>query len=332
MTRKSRSKELNARFIVPALGNELILVEKKIDEAANHDNDLLSKMIFSTIEDKGKMIRPTLALLGGKTGNYNIEALVPLAGSVELLHTATLVHDDVVDSSNTRRGKPSAQINFNNKNSILLGDYLFASAASFIAETNNNRVISLFSKTLRSIVSGELVQNTTEFEYDLNMDIYFDKIIGKTASLFATAVEGGGIVSGCSDAENLCLRRYGLNLGIAFQIIDDILDFTGDNDLGKPTGQDLLSGKLTLPSLLFLKDNPKSNLIKQAFKGTRVDSNLKKAITAIQESTALRESQKIAKKFADAAVNNIEPMRTGLNPRTRHAFEVIANEVISRNK
>lgn len=332
MSRKSKTKDLNAQFIVPALGNELLLVENKIAEETEHDNPLLSSMLKTILTQQGKMIRPTLTLLGGKTGNYNIDALVPLAASVELLHTATLVHDDVIDSSDKRRGKPTPTVAFNNKNSILIGDFLFSTAASFVAETNNIRVISLFARTLRSIVSGELAQNASAFEYDTDMDTYFDKIIGKTASLFATAVEGGGIVSDCSDAETLCLRRYGLNLGIAFQIIDDILDFAGDDQLGKPVGQDLFSGKLTLPALLFIKANPKNSFIRQAFNGTRRESNLTKAIAAIQTSNVLRESQKIAKKFADAAVNNIEPMRSELNPRTRHAFEVIANSVISRNK
>ena len=118
----------------------------------------------------------------------------------------------------------------------------------------------MFSRTLRSIVAGELAQNAAAFELNTSMEDYFDKIIGKTASLFSTAVEGGGIVSDCAEAETLCLRRYGLNLGIAFQIIDDILDFSGNEELGKPIGQDLLSGKLTLPSLLFMKANPKNNI------------------------------------------------------------------------
>tara|TARA_Y100001970_G_scaffold276592_1_gene379492 strand:+ start:3157 stop:4152 length:996 start_codon:yes stop_codon:yes gene_type:complete len=331
MSRKSK-KDVNSRFLVPALGNELILVENKIDEETEHENPLLTTMLKSILNEKGKMIRPTLSLLGGKTGNYNIDALVPLAASVELLHTATLVHDDVIDSASLRRGKPSSAMEFNNKNSILIGDYLFATAASFIAETNNVRVISLFSRTLRSIVTGELAQNASAFELNTSMENYFDKIIGKTASLFSTAVEGGGIVSDCAEAETLCLRRYGLNLGIAFQIIDDILDFSGNEDLGKPVGQDLLAGKLTLPALLFMKAHPKNNFIKQAFKGTRRDSNLQKAIEAIKESNVLRESQKIAKKFADTAVDNIEPMRSELNPRTRHAYEVIANNIISRTK
>ena len=255
MSRKSK-KDLTSSFLVPALGHELVLVEEKIDEETEHENPLLTSMLKSILNEKGKMVRPTLSLLGGKTGNYNVDALVPLAASVELLHTATLVHDDVIDLASTRRGKPSSAMEFNNKNSILIGDYLFATAASFIAETNNVRVISLFSRTLRSIVAGELAQNAAAFELNTSMEDYFDKIIGKTASLFSTAVEGGGIVSDCAEAETLCLRRYGLNLGIAFQIIDDILDFKGSEDkIGKPVGNDLMQGIITLPIILELENN-----------------------------------------------------------------------------
>ncbi|MFA7296470.1 MAG: polyprenyl synthetase family protein [Dehalococcoidia bacterium] len=262
----------------------------------------LRRMLESTLTGGGKRLRPAISLLAGRLGEYDLERLVPMAASVELLHTATLVHDDVIDAAPERRGKPTAALLFNNASSVMLGDYLFAHAAEFVARTGNIRVIRNFADTLRIMANGELTQDMSAYEYSEDVQRYLDRILGKTASLFGTAAEGGAIVSGAPEAYVEPMRRFGIQLGMAFQIVDDILDFTATSEeLGKPAGSDLLSGTVTLPTLLYMGRSPEDNPVKRAFEGTRRRANLQRAINDIRASDLLDESMVTARRFAQSA-------------------------------
>ncbi len=188
----------------------------------------LGEMLEMVLSGGGKLLRPALALLAGRFGHYNLDLLVPLAASVELLHTATLVHDDVIDRAATRRGRPTVNSAFHNSTTVMLGDYLFAHAADQVVRTDNMRVVRLFSETLMIMAKGEIRQDLTAYDGRQTIRDYLQRIGGKTASLFATACEGGAIVSGQPDEWSQAFRDYGYNFGMAFQIVDDILDFTGD--------------------------------------------------------------------------------------------------------
>ncbi len=180
--------------------------------------------------------------------------IVALAASVEMLHTSSLVHDDVIDGALLRRGAPTLNAQWSGGATVLAGNYMFGSAARFSAETQNMRVIGLFSDTLRTIVDGELQQLRDKFDYRQDKANYYQRIYAKTASLFCAATEGAAILSGLPEERIQDLRDYGYNLGMAFQIVDDILDFTGDeNTLGKPAGSDLRQGTLTLPVFYYLQ-------------------------------------------------------------------------------
>lgn len=262
----------------------------------------LRRMLESTLTGGGKRLRPAISLLAGRLGEYDLERLVPMAASVELLHTATLVHDDVIDAAPERRGKPTAALLFNNASSVMLGDYLFAHAAEFVARTGNIRVIRNFADTLRIMANGELTQDMSAYEYSEDVQRYLDRILGKTASLFGTAAEGGAIVSGAPEAFVEPMRRFGIQLGMAFQIVDDILDFTATSEeLGKPAGSDLLSGTVTLPTLLYMGRSPEDNPVKRAFEGVRRRANLQRAINDIRASDLLDESMVTARRFAQSA-------------------------------
>ena len=177
-----------------------------------------------------------------------------MAASVELLHTATLVHDDVIDKASTRRGRATVNSAFHNATTVMLGDYLFAHAADQVVRTNNLRVVQLFTDTLMVMAKGEIRQDIAAYDSRLEIQDYLNRIGGKTASLFATACEGGAMVSGQPEQAVHALREYGYNFGMAFQIVDDILDFTGDEaEMGKPVGSDLMQGTLTLPALLLME-------------------------------------------------------------------------------
>ena len=307
---------------------DLPMVDAMLTELQHVEFPWLRQMLEATLGGGGKRIRPAIALLAGRLGMYDLDKLVPLAASVELLHTATLIHDDVIDAATERRGRPTAAALFNNASSVMLGDYMFAHAAEFVARTGNIRVIRNFADTLRVMANGELVQDMSAFEYSEDVQRYLDRIAGKTASLFATAAEGGAIVSGAPEALVAPMRRFGQQLGMAFQIVDDILDFTATSEeLGKPSGSDLLAGTVTLPTLLYMARSPEDNPVKRAFEGTRRRANLQRAITEIRASDLLDESFVTARRFADAARAALTDLPAG---ETLEALDGLVDYVIAR--
>ena len=308
---------------------DLPLVKNSLKELSDDIGfEFLEKMIEQSLSGSGKMMRPALALLAGKLGNYDLEKLIPLAASVELLHTASLVHDDVIDRADARRGNETSNILFGNAAAVMLGDYMFAYAAEFITRTDNIDVVKKFAATLMMMVQGELKQDVTVFEYSEDVQRYLDRITGKTASLFATAAEGGALVCDVPESDASTLYQYGLNLGIAFQIVDDVLDFSGDPELmGKPIGSDLKSGTLTLPSILYMQQKPDDNPIKRAFEGQRKNSNLNKAISDILDGAYIKDSMETAQKFG---VNARNYLATIDNKETVYTLNQLIDYVLER--
>jgi len=289
--------------------DDLPLVDELLRSLARVESPWLQRMLESVLGGGGKRLRPAIALLAGRLGDYDRELLVPLAASAELLHTATLVHDDVIDAAPERRGRPTAAALFNNASSVMLGDYMFAHAAEFVARTGNIRVIRNFAETLRVMANGELTQDMSAYEYSPDVQRYLDRIYGKTGSLFATAAENGAIVTGADERYVLAMRRYGEQLGLAFQIVDDVLDFSATSEqLGKPAGSDLLAGTLTLPALLYMERSPDDNPVRRAFEGVRRRANLRRAIDEIRASDVLAEAMLTARRFADGARAALDPL------------------------
>jgi geranylgeranyl pyrophosphate synthase len=222
----------------------------------------LAHAFVNLIGSGGKRLRPALALLAAEFGvslqgmpDYN--RVIALAASIEMLHTATLVHDDVIDGALLRRGAPTLNATWSGGSTVLAGNYMFGAAARFSAETRSTRVINLFSDTLRTIVDGELHQLQDRYNYFQDKANYYARIYAKTASLFCAATEGAAVLTGLPEERTQDLRDYGYNLGMAFQIVDDILDYTGDeSSLGKPAGSDLSQGTLTLPFFYFVQLHP----------------------------------------------------------------------------
>lgn len=224
----------------------------------------LSDAFVTLIGSGGKRLRPALALLAYGAAAAEDEdpvalfdrdaRITALAASVEMLHTSTLVHDDVIDGALLRRGAPTLNATWSGGSTVMAGNYMFGAAARFAANTGSMRVIHLFADTLRVIVDGELNQLLDRYNYDQPRESYLNRIYAKTASLFCAATEGGALLAGLDETRIAALRSYGYNLGMAFQIVDDILDFLGDAEsLGKPAGSDLNQGTLTLPFFAFLE-------------------------------------------------------------------------------
>ncbi|MFN3844475.1 MAG: polyprenyl synthetase family protein [Paracoccaceae bacterium] len=200
------------------------------------------------IEAGGKRLRPMLTLAAARMCGYGGPYHVHLAATVEFIHTATLLHDDVVDESKQRRGRPTANLLWDNKSSVLVGDYLFARSFQLMTETDNMRVLAILSNASAVIAEGEVLQLTAAQDLRTDEGIYLKVVRGKTAALFSAATEVGGVIAGASEAQVRALYDYGDALGIAFQIVDDLLDYDGsDAVIGKNTGDDFRERKLTLP-------------------------------------------------------------------------------------
>ncbi len=200
------------------------------------------------VEAGGKRLRPLLTLAAARLCGYEGTHHIRLAATVEFIHTATLLHDDVVDESAQRRGRPTANLLWDNKSSVLVGDYLFARAFQLMVETESLRVLDILADASATIAEGEVLQLTAAQDLATTEETYLKVVRGKTAALFAAATEVGGVIAGAPDAQVKALRRYGDALGIAFQMVDDYLDYGGAGDgIGKNIGDDFREGKLTLP-------------------------------------------------------------------------------------
>ena len=290
------------------VAEDMILVEDLLESIKQVELAPLKRMLDHALEARGKRLRPALVLLAGSIGDYNLNKLVPLGAAIELLHTASLVHDDVVDGAMSRRGRPTANAVFDNAITVLLGDYMFANAAEMVTRTGSLQVTRLFALALMKMTSGELDQDAAAFDVGKDVQQYLWRIGGKTAALIANATEGGSVLGGSDERTVEAMRTYGYSLGMAFQIVDDILDFTGDEELmGKPVGSDLLEGTVTLPGLLFLERYPRDNPIKKFFTARRERHlRLQEAIDAILASDVINASMDIARDYvrrANAAID-----------------------------
>jgi len=255
-----------------------------------------------------------------------------MAVSVELMHTATLVHDDAIDKSAVRRGQPTINKLWGEDIAVLMGDYLFAKAGEYVSDTQNPRAIKLFSQTLAIISSGEINQFLSSFKIEQTRENYFHRIASKTAALFALATESGAILSKAPEKSVEILREYGYNLGIAFQVVDDILDFIATEEtLGKPVGSDLSQGTLTLPAMLLLERYPENNPVKSLFENKNQDTKKKieAAIKLIRGSSIVDECYKVASDYCSRAVRNLKLLPDNANYQT---LTDLANYVIKRKE
>ncbi len=287
------------------VAEDMVLVEDLLESTKRADLAPLKRMLDHALGARGKRMRPALVLLAGNLGSYDLNKLVPLGTAIELLHTASLVHDDVVDGAESRRGRATTNSVFDNAITVLLGDYIFANAAEMVTRTGSLHVTRLFALALMKMTSGELDQDAAAFDVGKDIQNYLARIGGKTASLFAVATEGGASLGNCPDNVIEAMRVYGWSLGMAFQIVDDILDFNGDEALmGKPVGSDLREGTITLPGLLLLERYPIDNPIKKFFTAKRSrEERLQEAIAMVRSTEVLEVSMEMARDYVRRATD-----------------------------
>ncbi len=311
------------------VAEDLILVEDLLESVKRVELAPLRLMLDHALAPRGKRLRPALVLLAGSFGDYNLNRLVPLGTAIELLHTASLVHDDVVDGAESRRGRPTANAVFDNALTVLLGDFMFANAAEMVTRTGSLPVTRLFALALMKMTSGELDQDAAAFDVARDVQHYLWRIGGKTAALFGHASQGGALLAQCTEGQVEALRSYGYNLGMAFQIVDDILDFTGDEaEMGKPAGGDLIEGTITLPALFYLDSAPRENPVRRFLSadGER-EGYLPDALAAVVESDAIGRAQGMAQEFVDRALEGLSALEAS---DARRTLEELSGYVLTR--
>jgi geranylgeranyl pyrophosphate synthase len=309
--------------------DQLQFVEQRIREQAGEDHhpDLRSALEH-ILSAGGKRIRPTLGLLVGNMLGAPEEKLITLGASVELLHTATLVHDDLIDGALLRRGIPTLNARWSPAATVLTGDFLFARAAKLAAETDYLPLMKLFADTLATIVNGELTQMFSARGM-INRDNYYQRIYAKTASLFEMASLAASMVSTEDEETREAMRVFGYEVGMAFQIVDDILDFTGEQSaVGKPIGSDLLNGLVTLPAIYFAELNPNNeDVLSLPAGGWKDTERVQRLVDNIRQSEAIQRAMDEARQAVSRALKSLSD--APVSPE-KEALENLAKFIVDR--
>jgi octaprenyl-diphosphate synthase len=333
----SKLKHLNdaaANGVFALVSSELGLVEAEYERQVRSNIQVIDYLGDYLQSSGGKRVRPVLLILSNYAagGNAKQENVIRLATVMEMLHTATLVHDDIIDNADLRRNRPSVNARFGNQAAVLMGDWLYMSAFETSLKERSLRILDILTRLTRKMTEGELLQLTTLGRSDISEDDYFDILRRKTAFLFSACCEIGAILAGASDTVVAALRDYGMNLGIAFQLADDVLDFTSDESvLGKAAGSDLIEGKLTLPLILLREACP---AIVDDLRLVMLDGNYERVsrselLGLMDHGDALEKARKRAYEYADAARKNLEVLaETGY----REALGDLPAFVIERNR
>lgn len=304
-------------------------VETRMQSQADGYHSDIGAALKLLLSAGGKRIRPTLTLLVGQMLNAPVERLIILASAIELLHTATLVHDDLIDGSLLRRGMPTLNSQWSPGATVLTGDFLFSCAAKLAAETESIPVIKLFAQTLTVIVNGEVTQLLSGRNC-INRDMYYQRIYAKTASLIETAARSAALIAPVTEATVENMRIFGYEIGMGFQIVDDILDFTGEEaTLGKPVGSDLRQGLVTLPTIIYSELHPENSAIQALIEGSQSlsDEQIDQLVDVIRRSKAIDLSLQEANRFIDRSLLNLMHLP---EKKERLALEELAKFIIER--
>lgn len=283
------------------------------------------------VEAGGKRLRPMLTLAAARMCGYDGPYHIHLAATVEFIHTATLLHDDVVDESDQRRGRPTANLLWDNQSSVLVGDYLFARSFQLMVETGSLRVLDILSNASATIAEGEVLQLSVASDLATDESIYLQVVRGKTAALFSAATQVGGVIAGAQEEVIQALFDYGDALGIAFQIVDDLLDYGGvTSSLGKNVGDDFRERKLTLP---VIRAVARADAEEHAFwtrvieKGDQQDGDLDRALAIMHRHGTLEETRQSALDWAEKARRALDPAP---DSATRRLLAELSDFVVSR--
>jgi len=324
----SGSKIFMEFVFASSIEDKLIMVDQKmISRSYGYHPDLTATLEHLMVSG-GKRIRPIITLLMGSLLGAEDEKLITLGASIELLHTATLVHDDLIDGALFRRGNPTINSHWTPSATVLTGDYIFAQAALLAAEIGSTEAMSLFAETLSIIVNGEISQLFGRNQLSSRED-YYHRIYEKTGSLFSLSAKAAALISPGERIYINPAEEYGSEIGKAFQIVDDVLDFAGDQTrIGKPIGSDLRQGVLTLPTLYYSEQNPEDQVLKDVLDGSANDSEIDQLIERINQSGVIQLAMNEARECTKNAINSLAEFPKG---HDREALEDLANYIVDRD-
>jgi heptaprenyl diphosphate synthase len=315
--------------IFSAIADDLRQVESTIEAALTTSDEMLDEVSTHLLHGGGKRLRPALVLLASKFPGAQLDKAIAVAVSVELIHMATLVHDDVVDNSTVRRGLPTVNAKWSNQVSVLTGDYLFAKAFSMLAQTGHPQVVQIMAEVVLELSRGELAQLASYFKVDQTEDEYYKRIAQKTGYFIAECCRLGGVVAGVDEAQVQALYNYGMGVGLSFQVADDLLDFHGTAaKVGKPVAGDLKTGILTLPVIHALRHSPRAAELRSLIVGREIgDADIVRVKEILEAAGSFAYAREAADRHLAGAVAELEKVP---DLATKQVLQVLADFVINR--
>ncbi|WP_152654619.1 heptaprenyl diphosphate synthase component II [Oceanobacillus sp. CFH 90083] len=306
------------------LTKDMDTIEKTLQKSIQAEHPVLRDASTALLKAGGKRIRPVFVLLSCQLGNYDFEKIQKVAVTLELIHMATLVHDDVIDEAELRRGKPTTASQYGNRIAMYTGDFILARALEEITKIADPRIHTLLSKTLVEVSIGEIEQIQFKYQWDQNLRDYLRRIKRKTALLIACSCKLGALVGGLSDQDANKLYRYGYNVGMSYQIIDDILDFTSTaKELGKPAGNDLLQGNITLPVLYAMEDKELRNQLTTLINSNQDidEKSMQKLIACLKNTDSIQRSYAVSNLYLQKALKSLDGLEAS---RAKKSLQDIA--------
>jgi len=304
----STQQNMQADNIKALVADDMKAVDDVIQARLSSDVVLVNQLSHYIVNSGGKRLRPILSLMASRACGYEGTHHYTLAAIIEFIHTATLLHDDVVDESELRRGKETANALFGNAASVLVGDFLYSRAFEMMVDVNSMKVMQILAETTNVIAEGEVMQLMNCHDADTTEQRYLDVIHAKTAKLFEAATRLGAVLCNRPEAEENAMASYGMHLGTAFQLIDDVLDYSSSSEaMGKNVGDDLAEGKPTLPLIFAMRNGTKeqSDVVRRAIEDGGLDY-LEPVMRAIKETGAIEYTEKTAKNEADLAIQQLK--------------------------
>ena len=309
---------------------DLTSVESALRDEIQRDPDVVATPMADLFAAGGKRLRPALVLLTARCGQYDLDKLMPAAMAVELTHAATLVHDDVIDRSAVRRGRPTVAASLGDEPAIVIGDFYFAKAYEHAARTDSTEVVGILARTVMEICAGEVRQQAIRYHYRTDVDEYMRRIEAKTATLLAACCDIGSVLAGLPPKQRDALHTYGQMLGLAFQIADDVLDYLGSvGEIGKPIGHDIAEGFATLPLMLAREDPDTASKLDRVLSGGRKLSaqEANEVVEFVRGSNAPQQALERAREYASAARKQLDSIDAG---EAREALAALTDYVVTR--